>query len=334
MNWLRVQTALLDAAGAVAAFAANWFLQSTLLIAAGLGIAWLARRRGAAEQSAIYRTTLAAVLVCPLATLLFSLSGVSGWSLPMPATWDNKPTNSSLPAVAPVPSPALEVHDDFDDPTHVGWDKRVERAPAHHAERWHVAQPPSAVVSQDRPPQPHPQAGTRAVLPAAAAPRSAADVREPSSLQVRPFGYAAIGIAVVWLLGSALLLARLTILWRRLTRLLRAAMPAESLVQEACRQAAALVGVAAPEVLSSPYLASPCVVGWPRRAVLLPEVSRALPLRDVLIHDSRLDLSRLRFGAASVSRPAHEQRYRYGIARRASKCWRSQRPRRSSRGRG
>lgn len=96
MNWLRVHIALLDTASAVAAFAANWLLQSTLLIAAGLFIAYLARRRGAALLSAIYRTTLAAAVVCPLATFCLSLNGVSGWSLPMPAAWQYE----ELPAVA------------------------------------------------------------------------------------------------------------------------------------------------------------------------------------------------------------------------------------------
>ena len=38
MHWLQTQMALLDAARAVASFAANWLLQSTLLIAAGLAV--------------------------------------------------------------------------------------------------------------------------------------------------------------------------------------------------------------------------------------------------------------------------------------------------------
>ena len=78
---------VLDVATTVVGFAANWLLQSTLLIAAGLAAAWLLRRRGAAGQSIIYRTTLAAVLLCPLATLVLSQGGVSGWSIEMPVAW-------------------------------------------------------------------------------------------------------------------------------------------------------------------------------------------------------------------------------------------------------
>src|SRR5262245_57578271 len=87
MNWLNAEMTLLDAAAAVFGFAANWLLQSTLLIAAGLAAGRLLRRRGSAVQSAVYRTTLAAVVVCPLATLLLALGGVSGWSIEMPAAW-------------------------------------------------------------------------------------------------------------------------------------------------------------------------------------------------------------------------------------------------------
>ena len=87
MNWLHTQMAALDIARAIVSFAANWLLQSTLLIALGLAIARLMRHRGSALQSAIYRTTLAAVIVCPLASGLLALASVSGWSPPMPQAW-------------------------------------------------------------------------------------------------------------------------------------------------------------------------------------------------------------------------------------------------------
>ena len=87
MHWLHTQMALLDSARAVVSFAANWLLQSTLLIAAGLAVARWLGRRGSALQSAIYRTTLAAVIVCPLATALLARGGVSGWSVELPVAW-------------------------------------------------------------------------------------------------------------------------------------------------------------------------------------------------------------------------------------------------------
>ena len=57
-------------------FAAYWLIQSSLLIAAGL-IAAKLMRKSAAMQSAIYRTTLAAVMLCPRLPLLFSDDGRS-----------------------------------------------------------------------------------------------------------------------------------------------------------------------------------------------------------------------------------------------------------------
>lgn len=46
MNGFEAQTVLLDSAAGAAQLEVNWLLQSTLLIAAGLAIAWLLRRRG------------------------------------------------------------------------------------------------------------------------------------------------------------------------------------------------------------------------------------------------------------------------------------------------
>ncbi len=76
MNWLDTQMALLDVATGAVEIAVNWLLQSTLLIAAGLTIGRLLRMRGSAVQSVVYRTTLAAVLICPLATWGLSLAEV------------------------------------------------------------------------------------------------------------------------------------------------------------------------------------------------------------------------------------------------------------------
>ena len=80
MNAIQLQSRVLDHATHVAEFGLNWFVQSSLLIGLGLGVAWLLRGRGAAVQSAVYRTTLIAVLVCPLLTCVLSLIGVSGLS--------------------------------------------------------------------------------------------------------------------------------------------------------------------------------------------------------------------------------------------------------------
>jgi hypothetical protein len=62
MTWLDLQMAALDAARTAAGMCANWFIQSTLLVLGGLVIGYALRRQGSAVQSAVYRTTLVAVL--------------------------------------------------------------------------------------------------------------------------------------------------------------------------------------------------------------------------------------------------------------------------------
>ena len=63
MSWLELETIFFDAARAATGLAANWLIQSTLLIAGGLAVGCILRKRGSAVQSAVYRTTLVAVLV-------------------------------------------------------------------------------------------------------------------------------------------------------------------------------------------------------------------------------------------------------------------------------
>ena len=60
--WNSPATLMTSLAGA----ALTWMVQSTALLALGLLAGRLVRKAGAAVQSGVYRTTLAAVLVCPL----------------------------------------------------------------------------------------------------------------------------------------------------------------------------------------------------------------------------------------------------------------------------
>ena len=126
MSWLQTQVVMLDAATAAVEFAANWLLQSSLLIAIGLTVGTLLARRGSAVQSAVYRTTLLAVLVCPLAGWALWMSGVSGWSLAVPRPWTYEPAPlvakavlSVAPAAADEPvaadamAPALAIEEHF-----------------------------------------------------------------------------------------------------------------------------------------------------------------------------------------------------------------------------
>src|ERR1035438_7532014 len=69
-------------------FGLTWLVQSSVLLALGLLAGRVLRRSGPAVQSGVYRTTLAAVLVCPVASAALSAAGFDGLSLrlPSPAT--------------------------------------------------------------------------------------------------------------------------------------------------------------------------------------------------------------------------------------------------------
>ncbi len=295
MNWLQTEMALLDAAVATVGFAFNWLLQSTLVIAAGLACAWLLHRRGSALQSAVYRTTLVAALVCPLATFLLALGGVSGWSVELPVAWTYEQVSGRPPGESSVPPQAMAVtpQQAFSPSANndVPWETSPLAADTFpQAASWQDGGKPPSFSSA-----PPTAVGTNP-LPVGVNPlRVSANSRpEPSSVtvpaetwlfEVRGFGLAAIAICLAWCAASTVLLLRLGCAWQRLDRLRRGAAPAEEATQQACRELATLVGVSPPPVLRSPYLASPCLAGLVRPAVLLPEADVSLPVRDVLIHE-------------------------------------------------
>ena len=283
MSWLYLQTVLIDAAAAAVEFGANWLLQSTLLVALGLVAGRLLQRRGAAVQSAIYRTTLAAVFICPIASWMLALAGASGWSLAMPAAWtyvEAEPivASAALPAVE---SPALS------EPAVVEAALPEQSRPTNEAVD-ELSAPAGPILDVEGPrlgtaPQPAEIPAEVATPTTFEAPGSASPM--PPTFSIHAFGFVAFGLAVVWLLFGAVLLARLATAWWLLFRLRRGAVPADAAIGRSCRELAAQLGVAAPEVLCSPYLPSPCLVGLRKPAVLLPEAELSLSIRDVLVHE-------------------------------------------------
>jgi len=278
MNGLQAQMVLLEATTAIAQFAANWFLQSALLITVGLATGRLLARRGSAVQSAVYRTTLAAVLICPTASSLLSLAGVSGWSLAMPRPWTYQDAQTivvddAAPAAHPIPaSPPAVVDAALPLQLSVGIDEPDQGTPA-----------------VDSPALPHIDSVDAEIPPLVA---SAQPIPEPAmapaelpTLSVNFFGWAGVGVSAVWMLISAALLARLGLSWWRMSRLRRGAAEADATTSQLCRELATRLAVAAPEVRRSPYLPSPCLAGLHRPVILLPEIDLGLSTRDVLIHE-------------------------------------------------
>ncbi|REK17450.1 MAG: hypothetical protein DWQ37_06580 [Planctomycetota bacterium] len=289
MNVVQLQVVLLDAASAVSEFAVNWLVQSTILLSVGLVTGRLLARRGSAVQSAVYRTTLVAVILCPAASLALALVGASGWSIALPRTWsygstarveaDTPPFDDARPALQP---PAAETALAETPPVAPLSQPEFAAAPPFASEDALAALPASAEGLE-----PLPEEAALAPAVAVQPPVEPAPVEAQGTPTVTVHG---VGIAVavagaLWLLLCAGWLARLAMAWWRLTALRRRALPAEAGIRAICRELAERLGVAAPGVLRSPYLPSPCLAGLRRPVVLLPDAELSLSPRDVLIHE-------------------------------------------------
>lgn len=251
-------TSKLLAAGSVAPIdeILTWLIQSTLLLTAGLLAGQFLKGRGPAVQSALYRTVLAAVLVCPFASMAIAALGFPG-------------------LVVRLPGAAA--------------DHRIEGADRGPDRVGPIARQGSAAVLADEPAQAlNPlgvpvgaatTAGPPSVLGAETAPR----VFESTARSDRIAAMASI-LLVSWLLGTAILALRLLAGHRRMARLRGTAVPAEPAAQELCHELAGRMRLRFPGVLRSPFLSSPCLDGLRRPAILLPE-DAGQHLRDTFVHE-------------------------------------------------
>ena len=80
----------------------TWMLQSSVLLAFGLVLGRLLSRLGPAVQSGVYRTTLAAVLICPVASAVLATAGLDRLNLPIPTP---APQVATRPVTDVTPSP-------------------------------------------------------------------------------------------------------------------------------------------------------------------------------------------------------------------------------------
>jgi beta-lactamase regulating signal transducer with metallopeptidase domain/protocatechuate 3,4-dioxygenase beta subunit len=253
---------------APAQYAMTWFVQSTVLLTMGLLAGRALRKAGPAVQSAIYRTTLVAVLVCPAASFALSWAGVPGLLVRLPASNTQQRltqqapraiathTPSQTPAATPLPATNMPA---------------PSRTIAHTAA---TATPPSAEASAPALKEPRQS-------PVIAKPvRSIAGLPSWQVLGARSM----VAASIVWLFGSIYLGLRLLIGQRGMTRLRDEAVPAEPEAWSLCHQVAEDMNLDAPEVRRSPFLASPCLDGIRRPAILLPDDAED-NLRDTFVHE-------------------------------------------------
>lgn len=276
---------LVDTAGSLVELATNWWIQSAVLLAAGMSLGILCQRRGSAVQSAIYRMTLVAVIAAPVASWVLSHAGMTGWSIAMPDAWAAVPPESSLDEIETLPranSPGSASAQAVDplaarsifppQPLGAPDSSGIEGSDPYRTNESRVVSPtltpalasPSSTVP----------------APSAQAPSDAAPV-----VLVSRFGIVAIVATGLWISAAVVQLARVAAAWRRLRRIRHLAVPAEDEAQEICRELSGRLGVAQPAVLRSPYLPSPCLAGLRRPEVLLPELPGDISVRDVLAHE-------------------------------------------------
>lgn len=298
MPGLHTQTVVVDGASLAMRFAANWLLQSSLLILAGLFIGWFIKRRGSAVQSVVYRTTLLAVLICPLATWGLSLGGVSGWSLDLPPAW-NTEAPVSRPAENGTLTSSRAEPSEVETRVQLKNQVRNDAAPRPAVFPFQDVQSPDLLLSQDAelglppaedsPPEvPYQQdddalAATDSQIARQEISIAAAPVPEPPTIST--FGFLAMGTCLLWAMIAAGLLLRLSWAWRQVVRLCQRGTEADASLSAACRDLASMLGISPPKIRYSPYVSSPCLAGLSRATILLPEMEPSAPVRDVLIHE-------------------------------------------------
>ncbi len=260
---------------APAEFLLTWLLQSTALLAIGLLIGRSSRRWGPAVQSTVYRTTLGAVLLCPIASIALAAMGFSGFSLRLSAASKAPDDVTGLPdraglSIAPAVESASVSTPPARDPESSTVDMRP--GPSYPAVSGLTARPDRGAANPS------------AVVVAEVADHSM--ISEPGGVSAVVSLLPLVGAIVLmgWLLGSAALGVRLLVSQKRMARLRSAAIPAGVDADSLCRALAGQMRLTPPSVLRTPFLNSPCLDGVHRPAILLPEDAEE-NLRETFIHE-------------------------------------------------
>ncbi len=244
----------------------TWPIQSTVLLAAGLLAGRITRKQGPAVQSALYRATLVAVILCPVASMTMAAMGFDGLLIRLPGGISvgrdsSDPGRFRSPGDLQPPSDGTlgEQRSPEIGPT------AFDRIPASEGS-------PSSGLSVKPT-----DAGIAAVLPSTTPPS------RPLSWSDRITAGSSM-ILVAWLLVSVVLGTRLAISHKCMASVRSSAAEAEADVQGLCRELARRMHLVPPAVLRSPFLYSPCLDGLRSPAILLPE-DAAEGLRETFIHE-------------------------------------------------
>jgi beta-lactamase regulating signal transducer with metallopeptidase domain/protocatechuate 3,4-dioxygenase beta subunit len=245
----------------------TWLVQSTALLVAGLLAGFLLRRRGPAVQSALYRTTLAAVILCPIASVSMAAMGFSGLLIRLPVPAEDGGDTLVVEPVRRETPPSI----DGDAARY-----RPDDALAARASQGGI--PPIApTISAKSTDEPKNQESIVAGVPSP-------DPSDTSPRWADVLGRGSILLMTTWLMGAAVLGVRLAVGHRRMAQLRSSAIHAEPDALALCRDLARQMRLEPPSVLRSPFLCSPCLDGVRRPAILLPEDAEE-HLRETFIHE-------------------------------------------------
>jgi beta-lactamase regulating signal transducer with metallopeptidase domain len=248
-------------------------IQSTLLLLLGLGASGRLRRLGPAVQSLICRSTLAAVICAALLAPLLAEQIEPLWRLSLPPAQEtlqpeDRPGSGIEHETVAAPSPVAPLSHSL---------PREAGTPVRPFDTIRIESPGRDVADGER------LETSRSFRPllvalAQAPPRAGTT------------GWLYTGLTVIWLAGTAALLARLALCCLCVHRLRRASTPVSdhavvALLQNLC----SAIRIHPPLLLESSRVRSPFITGLWRPAVLLPRLTgtgmSAADLRAVLAHE-------------------------------------------------
>lgn len=255
--------------------AATWWLQSLILLLIGFLVASSLRRRGPAVQSVVYRVTLGAILLCPIASQLLTASGVSLFTIDL----RSRQVAESTPASN---EPTVAVDSKFGR-LGLGGDTSLSDDSPPDLPAFPVLDEPIEFTDVD-------SSSTSESVDVAAieSTRFAGTSTEPSHTATEPTETVVVGSVVVlaiWLAGTLWFMGRISLDAFRTQRLRKRSAPSEELAEEVCREVASQLRVRTPQVLTTPFLSSPCLLGHWRPAVLVPEETDPATYYQLFLHE-------------------------------------------------
>lgn len=271
--------------------AINLLIQSTALIALGLFCAWLFRKQGSAVQAAIYRATLAGVLICPIVAVGLNSIGLQGWTIQLPkATRIIKYEELRLSSSKPEqPQNAELKSDNFRD--NVLEDSQESPALSNPSLNNNF---PDILTRKDQAEIPEEQTDFKDQTdPNVVAPIAQNDLSSGvSSIPLIKsstntwFESSYVFIAALWIIGTIVFLVRLYVAYTRTQQLRNHSIKVCDSESAICRKLAKRIQVNMPDVRRHSLLSSPCLTGIKSPAILLPEeICEQLSLEKAFVHE-------------------------------------------------